>query len=204
MEVRLLKKTDRSRKATVARCVGTCLLILVPGASLGLLAQSKPDLPGTSAKALKATPRPGGTKTITDKTGRAGSAVHPRDPFKLPVPISAEARNAHRLFKGPRLPGKRGLIVEELKIQGVVRGGSGFQASEQDSRDFSSARMMAVVTGTTNLAYFLHVNDIIYDGVVSRITADAVFFQEDYLDSEGQLQSREVVKRMSSVPAEAK
>ncbi len=203
MNAKRLRGSNRTGNAILARCVGACPLILVLAANLALLAQSKPEFPGTTGQPLAATPLPGGTKTTTDKTGRTGSAVRLRDPFKLPVPLSAEARNAHMLFKGPRPPGKRGLIVGELKIRGVVRGGSDSQASEQDSRG-TPPQMIAVVTGTTNLAYFLHVNDVIYDGVVSRITADAVFFREDYLDSEGQFQSREVVKRLGSVPAEAK
>lgn len=146
---------------------------------------------------------PGGTKTEIAKRSRVGTAVHARDPFRLPISIPLQAKGVRRYPDGPPLPGKRGLIIEELKLEGIVRLLSDSGLSGHASRG-DPLQMIAVVTGGAKLAYFLHVNDVVYDGVVTRITPDSVFFRENYFDPEGQSKTREVVKRLGSVLAEAK
>jgi hypothetical protein len=42
--------------------------------------------------------------------------------------------------------------------------------------------MIAVVTNYTKRAYFLRENDTVYNGIVSRITPDAVYFKENTLN----------------------
>lgn len=88
-------------------------------------------------------------------------------------------------------PGARGLVIGQLRLEGIVR-------------DDESGSMIAVVANRSKLAYFLHLNEDVYNGVVSRITADAIYFQQKPPGSGGRLEAREVVLRLGSEPQEAR
>ena len=92
---------------------------------------------------------------------------------------------------GPLPPGTRGLVIGQLKLGGIVR---------QDATNM----MLAVVINFTNRAYFLRENDVVFNGVVSKITPDAVSFRENYLDPNCRVQTREVVKRLGPASGERK
>ena len=88
-------------------------------------------------------------------------------------------------------PGSRGLLISQLKLEGVVR--------EQVNN-----KMIAVVTNETRRAYFLTENEAVYNGVVSKITPDSIYFKENVLDANGRVTTREVVKRMNPTPGEGR
>jgi hypothetical protein len=92
---------------------------------------------------------------------------------------------------GPLPPGTRGLIISQLRLQGVVR-------------EETSNKMIAVVANETRRAYFLKDADTLYNGVVSKITPDAVYFKENVLDQNGRVSTHEVVKRLGSAPGEGR
>jgi hypothetical protein len=79
-------------------------------------------------------------------------------------------------------PGKAGLVIGQLIVQGIVRGLDG--------------QWIAVVDNKTKRAYFLYAGDELYNGTVSRITESSVVFAERVNDPTGRQQSREVVKQM--------
>ena len=81
-------------------------------------------------------------------------------------------------------PGKRGLIIGQLQVQGIIRGING--------------EWLAVVDNKTKRAYFLREKEELFNGVVSRITADGVVFEERMRDSFGRERTREVVKQLPS------
>jgi hypothetical protein len=110
-----------------------------------------------------------------------------RDPFKVPPPPSSTEGE----ITGPLPPGNRGLVISLLKLEGIVR----FDKTNE---------MIAVVTNYTKRAYFLRVNDAVYNGVVSKITPDSITFQENYLAANGRVSSREVSKRLGSAPGEGR
>jgi hypothetical protein len=116
-----------------------------------------------------------------------------RDPFLLPKVAkggdAAEAEAMEETGGGPLPPGKRGLLVSQLRLEGVVR-----QSGDKP--------MIAVVTNRTNRAYFLRENDEVYNGVVSKITPDSIYFTEKVRTADGQTGTREVVKRLGSGPGE--
>jgi len=119
-----------------------------------------------------------------------------RDPFKLPESASVRGGGAESIMEsappGGVLPtGKRGLLISHLVLEGVVR--------EQTSN-----KMIAVVINETKVARFLYENDALYNGVVSKITPDAVYFNENVLDSNGRVTTREVVKRLGPAPGEGR
>jgi hypothetical protein len=121
-------------------------------------------------------------------------AAGKRDPFKIPETASGKGAAENVLESAPNgvLPqGKRGLLIGHLTLEGVVR--------EQ-----ASNKMIAVVTNETKLAHFLYENDAVYNGIVSKITPDAVYFKENVLDSNGRVTTREVVKRLGSAPGEGR
>ena len=84
-----------------------------------------------------------------DKLASSSLAAGKRDPFKLPEVCHWQGRWAgegvmeSRLRAGVLPPGERGLLISQLKLEGVVR--------EQTAN-----KMIAVVTNETRRAYFLH------------------------------------------------
>jgi hypothetical protein len=80
-------------------------------------------------------------------------------------------------------------VISELRLEGVVR-------------QKPAGGMIAVVTNYTKRAYFLKVHDTVYNGVVSKITPEAVYFKENILDSGSRVATREVVVKLGSAPGE--
>jgi hypothetical protein len=83
------------------------------------------------------------------------------------------------------------LVISELRVEGIVR-------------LESAHNMIAVVTNYTKRAYFLKVNDTVYDGVVSKITPEAVYFKANTLDSSGRVATHEVEVKLGSAPGEGR
>ncbi|MBI1940044.1 MAG: hypothetical protein HYS33_00895 [Acidobacteria bacterium] len=114
-----------------------------------------------------------------------------RDPFKLPPPPGKGGPQDGDGITGPLPPGKRGLVIGRLRLEGIVR---------LDTTN----EMIAVVDTNANRAYFLRENDAVFNGVVTKITPDSVYFRENVLDQQGRVQTREVVKRLSQRPGEGR
>src|SRR5579884_3939457 len=111
-----------------------------------------------------------------------------RDPFKLPVVLPskpASAGNGESQWPANRPPGVRGLIISQLKLEGI--------AAEK-----ANHVMIAVVSDNTHRAYFLREHEELYDGIVTRITPQAVYFIERSKNSRGRENFRTVVKELSS------
>ena len=129
-----------------------------------------------------------GSKSESSKNTQA--AAGRRDPFKLPeIATGKGGPGVLNSAGGPLPPGVRGLVISQLRLEGVVR--------EQVAN-----KMIAVVTNDTRRAYFLTENESVYNGVVSKITPDAVYFKENVLDANGRVTTQEVVKRLGSAPGE--
>ena len=101
-----------------------------------------------------------------------------RDPFRSLFEESALRR------KGPRPRGVAGMLVVELDLTGIVRDTTGGN--------------IAVVMGTDNKGYFLHVGDEVYDGGVIAIdpAAGSVTFRQQVDDPRLIKPYRDVVKRL--------
>jgi len=137
-------------------------------------------------------------KSTTDSSSNSLTGGGKRDPFKLPDYSTGKGGATdsegftESLPAGGVLPaGKRGLIISQLHLQGTVR-------------QQTSNKMTAMVVDQRRLAYFLHENDSVYNGVVSKITPDSVYFKENVLDSKGRVTTREVVKRLGAAPGEGR
>jgi len=86
--------------------------------------------------------------------------------------------------KGPRPRGVGGMLVSELELTGIVRDTTGGN--------------IAVVMGTDNKGYFLHVGDEVYDGSTIAIdpVAGTVTFRQQVDDPRLIKPYRDVVKRL--------
>jgi Tfp pilus assembly protein PilP len=97
-----------------------------------------------------------------------------RDPF---LPLVNENKPS-----GPPLPpGKAGLVVSTVRIDGTVRSPEG---------------MLAVVSNADQRVYFLREGDRLYDGDVEKIGLDGVTFKENSKDAFGKPVERLVTKRI--------
>ena len=84
-------------------------------------------------------------------------------------------------------PGKPGLLISSLRIDGVVSAPSG---------------MIAIVSNAQDRVYFLREGDRLYDGQVEHITMDGISFHQAGKDPFGNAVEREVAKRLNSTPGE--
>lgn len=101
-----------------------------------------------------------------------------RDPFESMLAHSQSGKG------NPNLPpGKAGLQVSTLRLDGIVRAPNG---------------MIAVVSNPQARTYFLREGDHLYDGSVDKITMDGVSFHEEGKDAFGKPVERQVSKRIYS------
>jgi Tfp pilus assembly protein PilP len=111
------------------------------------------------------------------------SKVARRDPFESLVGRQKAAADAAKNLP----PGKAGLQVSTLRLDGVVKAPNG---------------MIAVVTNPQSRTYFLREGDQLYDGRVEKIAMDGVSFHETGKDAFGKPVERQVNKRIYSSAGE--
>ena len=174
-------------------------------------AQSKPATPaakptGQAAKPAGTPAAKSGAKPATKTGGKAKGAKPARRPVEkastpgsAPAAAASEIKQARRdpfeslvgrQNKGgaPNLPpGKLGLQVSTLRLDGIVRAPNG---------------MIAVVSNPQSRTYFLREGDRLYDGSVEKISMDSVSFHEEGKDAFGKPVERQVNKRIYSSPGE--
>ena len=176
------------------RFVNTLILgILLAATAPGLLAQTtQPAAPPASKSAAKSSAKKSTTKKTAkpveqpaepsagaEGEGKAGR----RDPFE-----SLVGRQQAQAAASKNLPpGKAGLQVSTLRLDGVVRSSNG---------------MIAMVTNPQSLTYFLREGDQLFDGKVEKIAMDGVSFHELGKDAFGKPVERQVNKRIYSSAGE--
>ncbi len=138
-------------------------------------AKAAPKAPKTTVKKA-ATPPAEGTAPAEEKVAR-------RDPFESLVGRDKAVADAAKNLP----PGKAGLQVSSLRLDGIVRAPNG---------------MIAVVTNPQSRTYFLREGDQLYDGRVEKIAMDSVSFHEMGKDAFGKPVERQVNKRIYSSAGE--
>jgi Tfp pilus assembly protein PilP len=164
--------------------------ILLVGAGFRAQAQTAPAPAKKAAKpadkpAAK-TAKPSVKKAASPEAKAAGepeAKVTRRDPFESLV--GREKAQAEMTKNLP--PGKAGLQVASLRLDGIVRAPNG---------------MIAVVTNPQARTYFLREGDQLYDGKVEKIAMDGVSFHEMGKDAFGKPVERQVNKRIYSSAGE--
>jgi len=173
--------------------------------------QNKPATPATKPAAHGTKPAgtaaaKSGAKPATKAGSKAKAAKPARrvvekdsTPGSAPAAAESEIKQARRdpfeslvgrQNKGgtPNLPpGKLGLQVSTLRLDGIVRSPNG---------------MIAVVSNPQSRTYFLREGDRLYDGSVEKISMDSVSFHEEGKDAFGKPVERQVNKRIYSSPGE--
>jgi Tfp pilus assembly protein PilP len=152
-----------------------CLLPVAWGQS------SKPNPEQSPAPAKKSVHKKKAAPAATAAPGKAAQpAAKPdavagkRDPFSPLV-------NDKKASGPPLPPGKAGLVIATVHVDGTVKAASG---------------MLAVVTNPDQRTYFLREGDRLYDGDVEKIGLDGVTFKENSKDAFGKPVERLVTKRI--------
>ena len=147
----------------------------------------KPAAKAATKKTAKATAKPG-AKPV-EKTAKGGPKAAAESELKLARRDPFESLIGRQQGKrAPNLPpGKAGLQVSTLRLDGVVKAPNG---------------MIAVVSNPQARTYFLREGDHLYDGSVEKITMDGVSFHEEGKDAFGKPVERQVNKRLYASPGE--
>jgi Tfp pilus assembly protein PilP len=176
------------------RLVNTLILgILLAATARGSLAQttqpaatpaSKPAAKAAKKSTAKNTAaKPAAKPTEGAATAEGEARAGRRDPFESLVGRQqAQAAAAKNLP-----PGKAGLQVSTLRLDGIVRSSNG---------------MIAMVSNPQARTYFLREGDQLYDGKVEKIAMDGVSFHEMGKDAFGKPVERQVNKRIYSTAGE--
>lgn len=98
-----------------------------------------------------------------------------RDPFR-----SLLARQAKEEL-GQRPPGLRGMGIEEIRLQGILKIPEGY---------------VAMIQGTDNMSYLIRPGTILYDGNVASIEQGKVVFRMQVADPKSLKPYREVVRTL--------
>jgi len=156
---------------------------------------AKPAAKPAAKAAVKSSAKPVAKAPAKPAAKKVAKAATPR----ATAPVQSEVRMARRdpfeslvgrqQGKGaPNLPpGKAGLQVSTLRLDGIVKAPNG---------------MIAVVSNPQARTYFLREGDHLYDGTVEKISMDGVSFHEEGKDAFGKPMERQVNKRIYSSPGE--
>jgi len=156
-------------------------------------ASKLPSNVAASSTAKPSTPK-GVTAARSDiPTRAAGPAIKPvalreniarRDPF---APLLGKETGGGGGLQPNLPPGKPGLLISSLRIDGIVSGPNG---------------TIAIVSTAQDRVYFLREGDRLYDGQVEHITMDGISFHQSGKDPFGNAVEREIAKRLNSIPGE--
>jgi len=181
----------------LALCFGTAAHAQAPAAAGDAKPAAKPAQKSGTKKgkgkpkaAPQATPAaaPGAAAVPADANAQAGSGegklesvANKRDPF-VPL-VSTKKENEF----GHLPPGKAGLVISTVRVDGAVRAPTG---------------MLAVVTNPEQRVYFIREGDRLYDGTVQKIGLEGVTFREMSKDAFGHAVERSVTKRIYPIAGE--
>jgi hypothetical protein len=198
------------------RSANTLLLgILLAAATPGLHAQTKPaatagakSAPATAPKAAPQSAKPAAKPAAKPSATKAATKPVPKKPVKSAAPAAGAAAPEEGEVKLSRRdpfeslvarqkaaadlskslpPGKAGLQVSTLRLDGIVRAPNG---------------MIAVVTNPQARTYFLREGDKLFDGDVEKISMEGVSFHEEGKDAFGKPVERQVNKKIYSSAGE--
>ncbi|HEY2459290.1 MAG TPA: pilus assembly protein PilP [Candidatus Acidoferrum sp.] len=142
---------------------------------------AKPAAKTDAKPAVKKAPKPPVEGAQAPAEGEA--KVSRRDPFESLVSRQQAAAAAQKSLP----PGKAGLQVSTLRLDGIVQAPNG---------------MIAVVSNPQARTYFLREGDQLYDGRVEKIAMDGVAFHEIGKDAFGKPVERQVNKKIYSSAGE--
>jgi type IV pilus assembly protein PilP len=167
-------------------------LLLIAAAMATVFAQTpaKPAAAGTSTTGTS------GTATATSTTGTSiqqslqeileepsSPDSYHYDPQGRRDPFQSLIGPAPKLKEGQRPAGLAGFLIDEIKLQGIVK------TREQG--------LVAMVNGPDNKGYLARVGQKVLDGEIIRMTPGTVVFRQEVNDPTRIERFREVVKDLS-------
>jgi type IV pilus assembly protein PilP len=165
-------------------------LLIVVAAMATLFAQSpaatKPaTATSTAAKTATQSEEPTMQQSLQEilEEPSAPDAYH-YDPKGRRDPFQSLIGPAPALQPGQRPAGPPGFLIDEIKLQGVVK-------TRQQG-------LVAMVNGPDNKGYLVKVGEKVLDGEVIRITPTSIVFRQEVNDPTRIERFREVVKELSS------
>jgi hypothetical protein len=147
-----------------------------PAARAGAKGTGKKSPAKTVVKAVEKPATPGSAPAAAESEVKQAR----RDPFET---LIGRQNKTNTILP----PGKLGLQVSTLRLDGIVRAPNG---------------MIAVVSNPQARTYFLREGDRLYDGSVEKISMDGVSFHEEGKDAFGKPVEHQVNKRIYSSPGE--
>ncbi len=186
MSLEKCERNERTMRSVNTLVVGILLAMGAPCLHAQTAAPAAAKAPARAAKASgKAKAKPAAKAPAeaaapasaegAETPGDAESKFARRDPFESLV--SRQASGGAKNLP----PGKAGLQVSTLRLDGIVRSSNG---------------MIAVVSNPQARTYFLREGDQLYDGRVEKIAMDGVAFHEIGKDAFGKPVERQVNKRI--------
>jgi pyruvate/2-oxoglutarate dehydrogenase complex dihydrolipoamide acyltransferase (E2) component len=139
---------------------------------------SKPAAKPVAKPAAKKHAAANSTEAAAGSSTAEQARIARRDPFESLLSRQKAGGDAKNLP-----PGKGGLQVSTLRVDGIVHGPNG---------------MIAVVSNPQQRTYFLREGDQLYDGSVEKIAMDGVSFHETGKDAFGKPVEHSVNKRIYS------
>jgi len=142
---------------------------------------SKPKAKATKKAAPLAPTAKGGSgeesgAAANSSAEKVPAAAPRRDPF---LPLISERKETGGMEHLP--PGKAGLVITTVRVDGTVRSEEG---------------MIAVLSNSDQHVYFVREGDRLYDGDVEKIGLDGVTFRQNSKDAFGKPVERVVTKRI--------
>jgi hypothetical protein len=189
----------RNRKSHKVSGLGRpgALLLILSVSGLPLAAQHVTQLPNNVRQQVNvpAAPKPAGQAQQRQPASPANgeeqaeatlvslrSTGPRRDPFSALIGKDKVAGVPDHLP-----PGKAGLVIATLRVDGIVQGPNG---------------MIAIVSNAQQRVYFLRDGDRLYDGQVEKIRMDGISFHQSGKDPFGKPVEREIDKRLYPTPGE--
>jgi type IV pilus assembly protein PilP len=158
------------------------MLLIV--AAVGTVAQTPPATTDTAAAATTATTATGDVqKTLEEILEEPTSTdTYRYDPQGRRDPFRSLIGPAPKTDLGQRPPGIPGFLIDELKLQGVIKTRYG---------------LAAMLSGPDNNGYLVRVGQKTFDGELIRITPNSVVFRQEVNDPTRIERYREVVKELN-------
>jgi type IV pilus assembly protein PilP len=166
-------------------------LLVVAAAIAAAIAQTPAAKPGgttTTGTAQTLTAATTGTEAVQQSLQEileepSGPESYRYDPQGRRDPFQSLIGPAPKIAPGQRPPGPPGFLIDEIKLQGVIR-------TKQQG-------LIGMINGPDNRSYLLKIGDRVLDGEVIRITPSSLVFRQEVNDPTRIERFREVVKDLS-------
>lgn len=170
-------------------------LIVAAAAMATVMAQTPASTPSSTSSSTTSTTAATSTTTSGEKNVQqtlqeildepTGGETYRYDPQGRRDPFQSLIGPTPKLDKSNRPDGVPGFLIDEMKLQGVVKTRQGL--------------LVAMVGGPDNKGYIIRVGDKTLDGEVIRITPSSVIFRQEVNDPTRIERFREVVKELTPV-----